>query len=289
MTRQKPFPHSLFIGPSGIGKTRLARTLATAYGTSIVEAMGYHTRQDLAHKLGSLTRADLLLIDEAHRLGEVEQELLCEAIDENKIPDLHQDTDQKAPRDGRVSLPPWSLVLSTDQPGRLLKALHNRIMIRIELGFYSVDELKEIVEAVAAEEDLLLSPQAARIIAEVCAGLPRRARHHLQNLRLFYPGSESQQIGVTDVRTYFEASGVDESGLGQLDRQYLLELSSRGSVSLECLALLLGIDRTFVKRELEANLVKRGLVTITPAGRRLTDSGRRWVEDRQAADEETIL
>jgi Holliday junction resolvasome RuvABC ATP-dependent DNA helicase subunit len=38
-TRKKSFPHALFLGPSGVGKTRLARALAAEYGTNVIEAM----------------------------------------------------------------------------------------------------------------------------------------------------------------------------------------------------------------------------------------------------------
>ncbi|NQT38773.1 MAG: AAA family ATPase [Planctomycetes bacterium] len=35
MTRNEPFPPSLFAGPSGIGKTLLATALASSYGTKL--------------------------------------------------------------------------------------------------------------------------------------------------------------------------------------------------------------------------------------------------------------
>ena len=51
----------------------------------------------------------------------------------------------------RVSLPPWTLVLATDQPDRLLNALLKRIHIQVALSLYPVNELREIVEALASQ------------------------------------------------------------------------------------------------------------------------------------------
>src|SRR5579884_3674041 len=62
LARGEPFPHSLFQGPSGVGKSLLAGAMATEYGTAVVAAMGYVTRPDLAAKLATLKQGDFLLI-----------------------------------------------------------------------------------------------------------------------------------------------------------------------------------------------------------------------------------
>jgi Holliday junction DNA helicase RuvB len=112
----------------------------------------------------------------------------------------------------------------------------------------------------------------------VSGGLPRRARQLLLNLRLFYPDSEHYQIGQDKVRDFLQAQGIDESGLEPLERRYLLRLAEAGTASLETLALLLGTDVAYLRRQVEAPLVKRGLVQIRVAGRRLTPAGRQWAE-----------
>jgi Holliday junction DNA helicase RuvB len=274
----------MFLGASGVGKTLLARALAAEYGTGVVAAMGYDDRPQLAQKLASLRLNDFLLIDECHRLGPLEQELICEAIDAGSVPNLAPKPEGGGP-DGaaRVALQPWTLVLATDQPGRLVDALLKRVTVRVSLDFYPLAELKEVVAALAEKESLLLTPQAARLVAEVSGGLPRRARQLLLNLRLFYPDSEHYQIGQDKVRAFLEAQGIDESGLEPLERRYLLRLAEAGTASLETLALLLGTDAAYLKRQVEAQLVKRGLVQIRLAGRRLTPAGRQWAEAATAA------
>jgi len=270
LARHEPFPHVLFLGRSGIGKTLLARSLATEFGTKVVDAMGCLSRRDLAHKLGKLALGDFLLVDEAHQLDPLTQELLTEAIDEHSIPNLEPERKSKERVERRINIPPWTLALATDQPGKLLDALQRRIVIRVELRLYRITELKEIVEVLAANQNLLVSAQGARLLAEVSGGLPRCARFHLQNLRLFFPDSEQRQLGIPEIREFLAASGVDESGLGNLERTYLEELSRRGNASLESMSLVLGTDPAYLRRWTEASLVDKGLVDIASRGRSLT-------------------
>jgi Holliday junction DNA helicase RuvB len=274
LTRNEPFPHTLMLGPSGVGKTRLSKALSTEFKTDVVEAMGYEDRAALSGKLVSLSTGDFLFIDECHRLHGPEQELLCEAIDRKSIPN----TDRKRSDQGgavieRTVLKPWTLILATDQPGLLLDALRKRIDVEVSLPFYTGREMKEIVESMASDLNLLLSPQAALLLADVAVGLPRRAKQLLRNLRMFHPGAETQQLGLPEVREFLEASGVDKAGLNTSERRYLEVIVDLGGASLETLALGLGTDIDFVRRQIEPNLVRRRLVKITSAGRQITPKG----------------
>jgi Holliday junction DNA helicase RuvB len=273
--RAGPFPTTLLSGPSGCGKSALARSLAREYGTAVVDAMGYDNRELLAAKLGRLNACDFLLVDECHRLGPLEQELLCEAIDTGSIPPPAAGARRADPGE-RTRLPDWCLLLATDQPGRLFDSVLKRVVLEAPLELYPVDEVKEIVEHMAAEgpDRILLSAQAARLIAEVAGGLPRRARQYLQNLRLFHRDAEARQLTVEQVREYLEAAGVDELGLGRRQNRYLQALAGMRVGSLESLALRLGCDASYAKRQVEPMLVRLGFVEITPAGRRLTAAGR---------------
>jgi Holliday junction DNA helicase RuvB len=283
--RNEPFPHTCFHGTSGAGKTLLTRALASEMGINVIESMGYDGRATLTDKLARLDCNDFLLIDECHGLGPGEQELLCEAIDHGSIPPLEpKPAAGQADSGSRVSLPPWTLVLATDQPGRLLNALHKRIDFQVTLTYYNLGELKEIVEAMAVPANLLLSPQAAKLLAEASSGLPRRAKQHLQLLRLYYPRSESQQLGILEVREYLDAHGFDQTGLTRQECRYLEGVARLGASSLESIAQALGSDPTFVRRQIEPVLSRRGLVRITPSGRQLTDAGREWASRRSTSN-----
>jgi Holliday junction DNA helicase RuvB len=283
--RGEPFPHTLLHGPSGVGKSLLAGALAAEMGTGIVEAMGYDDRPTLVKKLARLRPHDFLLVDECHRLGPLEQELLCEAIDGDRLPSASRRRGEpKADGDEEAGLPPWTVILVTDQPGRLLDALRKRVVITQCLSHYPEKELKEIVEVLASRADLLLSPQSAWLIARVAGGLPRRARHLLQNLRLYFPDAESRQLGLEQIRQFLAADGIDRAGLGRLERHYLRAIARLDGASLESIGLMLGCDPAYVRREIEPMLVWRGLVRIAPSGRQLTAAGQEWVHRRKPAD-----
>lgn len=273
LARKEPFPHSLFLGPSGVGKTRLSTALATEYGTTLVQAMGNDERPSLSRKLAGLATGDLLLIDECHRLRPLEQELLCEAIDLNSIPSGDRNRADLAEEGKRIPLQPWTLILATDQPGVLLDALRKRMVIEVSLEYYPIDELKVITESMAAELNLLLTPQAAKLVAEIAGGLPRKAKQLLQNLRYYHPASECNQLGQKHVREFLTALGVDKNGLSGIERRYMQFVLEMGSASAESIALALGTDTEFVRRQVEPNLVRRRLVKITSSGRKVTALG----------------
>jgi Holliday junction DNA helicase RuvB len=286
MARGEPFPHTIMLGSSGMGKTLLGRALAAELGTEVVAATGADDRETLAAKLLRLRAHDVLFIDEAHRLDRDAQESLYEPIDDNTVagparalPTRGERIDDPPPHD----LPPWTLILATDQPGRLLNALGKRIACQVYFDPYSADELKKIVEAQASKVNLLISPQAARIIAEHADGIPRRAEHLIQGLRYHFPQDRMEQLGISDVRSYLRDEGYDESRLGPIEQRYLSTLDAQGPASLATLAQCLGVDAPFVQSQVEPPLIRRGLVQIVPAGRRLTGAGQELLRSRAAA------
>src|SRR5262249_60269759 len=112
--------------------------------------------------------------------------------------------------------------------------------------------------------------------ARVCNGLPRRAEHHVQKVRLFFEDSERSQLRLPQIKEYLEAHGIDADGLGEEERTCLLFLAQKGSASLEALAHKLGTDPAFVRNQVEQPLRYRGLVTVRSSGRVLTPAGRKW-------------
>lgn len=291
MARAEPMPHMMLTGPSGVGKTELTRALAKESEKRLLRIMGYANRNVMLKKLHSLQEGDYFLIDEAHALKPAEQELLFEVIDWRRAPSL-----VKTKRKGRTSgagkgpvkepkvkkkrLPPFTLVLATDRPSCLLNALQKRIPTRVHLTPYRLKEMKEIVELIAAQERVLLSPQAAERLAEASHGLPRRAKHLLVKLRLFAK-VERPKLSVNDVARFLRAHGIDRDGLGPKERNYLRFLRNVGRASLETLAQYLGTDRDDVLLQVEPPLVRKKLVVVSSSGRRLTDLGRKRAARKQ--------
>lgn len=185
IARGEPLGHLKISGPSGSGKTHLAQARAEETGTRLLTLMGRDTEVKLAEQLLQVRKCDYLLIDEAHSLEPRQQELLFEAIDSQSIPAAERPHEREKSTEAapRRQLQPFTLVLATDRPGLLLNALHKRIPIAIHFQPYSESELKEIVAAIATQCNMLLTPQAARVLAAACGSLPRMAKLHLLNLR----------------------------------------------------------------------------------------------------------
>jgi Holliday junction DNA helicase RuvB len=231
----------------------------------------------IVEQLSGMAHGDYAFFDECHRLSLPAQELLFEVIDNNTVPAGSPGNASSEP----IKIAPITMLFATDKPGELLNALLKRIPATVRFAPYPDDEMREIVHRIAARLNILISPQAAGQLVKACHGIPRRAEHHMQMLRLHFKDAEERQLGRPQVCAYLRAHGISKDGLGQYERRYLLFLAANGSASLGSLAGYFGIDAQFVRDQIEQPLRHRGLVAIGSAGRVLTQPGKRWVEQRR--------
>jgi Holliday junction DNA helicase RuvB len=275
-----PLPHVLLSGTSGSGKTHLSRAVAGAMGTKLHElyCSDQTTRALLAELLAKVNTADCVYLDEVHALRESVQELLYPAVDRQKVPVV---------QDGRVidgqwlDIHPFTLILSTDQPAKTRNALLQRVPLRFHLGRYTEREMRVIVQNYASDIGILLSTQALTRLAQVSRGLPRTAHHRLLCLKTAI-GTPDKAVTRTQVERHLELHGIDVDNLTAQDRTYLSILAgNRGApVSLQTMALRMGMDDFTLRREVETYLTLRGWVSIEPRGRCLTDMGVEFVRSR---------
>jgi Holliday junction DNA helicase RuvB len=277
LSRGEPMPHHLFTGASGLGKSLLARTLAERAKAKTFRVRSDETPEEVVAKFRQMERCDVAFFDECHRLDHAVQELLYEVIDSSTVP---AKLVASAGGPEAVTIAPVTMIFATDQPGRLLNALLKRIPATVRFKPYPENELKEIVARIAARAGVLLSAQAARQVARVCNGVPRRAEHRVADLRLYFGDSERRQLGLPDVEDYLHSQGIDGDGLGEDEHTYLEFLSRNGSASLGALAGHLGIDTEYVRTQIEQPLLYRGLVMVRSSGRQLTRDGEKRVEQR---------
>jgi Holliday junction resolvasome RuvABC ATP-dependent DNA helicase subunit len=269
----RPCPSLLLIAPAGHGKTSLAGAVAQEYGTELhLLFAGEDVRvADLSGHLLSLKHADVVFIDEAHSLSPDAQQALHTALDEEKVlrPEgKHLDRTQL------VSIAAFTLIVATNYPGRIRTALRNRLT-PISLDPYSLPELKAIAKRMARKEGITLTPQAARLLAEMAQGSPRIIGRLVEALRLMDP--EGHKFTQDQIRELLGSEGVDQQGLWPHQRYYLgtLAASPSGASTLERLAVTLGCDGTYIRQAVEPFLLDRGLVEIRSGYRRqITHKGR---------------
>ncbi len=144
--RKEPLDHVLFYGPPGLGKTTLAGIIANEMGVNIKITSGPAIEKpgEMAAILNNLQEGDVLFVDEIHRLNRQVEEVLYPAMEDYAI-DIMIGKGATA-RSIRLDLPKFTLVGATTRAGMLTAPLRDRFGVVNRLEFYTVDELRTIVE-----------------------------------------------------------------------------------------------------------------------------------------------
>lgn len=278
--KSEPLPPTLLVGPSGIGKTKLAQAIASEMATNFVELYSPATprKWQVIETLRALKPLDVAFIDEIHAFPGECQELLYPAIDLHRVPEVDADKHRIVP-DKWVDIAPFTMIAATDQPGTLRKALKSRFVMQFHMEYYDVSELRQIVLNHAAELGILLTPQAATRLAEAARGIPRFACRRLESYRISAQDL-AQEVSKGTIDRYLATIGINENNLSSTDMRYLGILRDRGGMaSLDTLALQLNLDVISVRNDVESYLVRRGLIGIERGGRVLTLQGRQILAD----------
>ena len=274
--RDEPLDHVLFHGPPGLGKTSLARIVATELDAQFRATSGPAIERpgDLAALLSNLEAGDVLFIDEIHRLSPTVEEILYPAMEDFQL-DLLIGEGPTA-RSIRLDLPRFTLVGATTRAGLLTSPLRDRFGWSARLEYYPVADLEKIVARSGGLLGAEIEAKAAHEIARRARGTPRIANRLLRRVRDFSAvrDGDSSNVRLDTTRFALERLDVDEAGFDGLDRIFLSTLVEKfggGPVGLETLAAAVGEDKGTLEDVVEPYLIHCGFLTRTPRGRVATE------------------
>jgi Holliday junction DNA helicase RuvB len=262
--------HFLFDGPPGLGKTTFASCIPNEMGVPLENLSGPSLKspKDLIPSLTNLQDHQVLFIDEIHRIPKAVEEYLYSAMEDFRI-DLILGEGINA-RTHSLPLRPFTLIGATTRAGMLSAPLRDRFQNRFHLGFYSTDELAEIVRRNAIKLSIETSPEAAREIASRSRSTPRVANNRLRWIRDFAQSRADGRITLDVAQEALKMAEIDEMGLDRQDRKYLdtlIRVCGGGPTGIDTIAATMNTPSDTLADEIEPYLLRSELILRTPRGR----------------------
>lgn len=266
------YPHTLAVGPAGVGKTQMAHVIAeemqTAFFETLGESLSNAAQLNQFLLAGTQTDRAVLFVDEAHSIPKSQQTRLLIALSENKLVYEGNKGPQSIPL-GRFTL----IMASTDQ-WSILSPMISRMLI-LPFQHYSPAELTTLLERRVFSLEWDVEPGVLSEIAKRGLGIPRKALTLLQSARMVARSEGDSVIRRSSMERSFALDGIDTIGLGPVERGYLERLESSGASKLNVISSSLGLPSRTVQLHIENLLIRLDLITKTNSGtRELTRAGR---------------
>jgi holliday junction DNA helicase RuvB len=274
------YPHSLMIGPPGLGKSTLASVIANEMAVPFHEVLGQNLRSpgDLNSLLLQADDKAIIHIDEIHEASTAIQTALYMALDKRQIMVRGGSTITALP------INDFTLLLSTTEEHDLLQPLRDRMRLSLRFDFYTELELCQVVATRAKGLGWDIDDVIPSMIASRGRGTPRIALKLLQAARRCCRAAGESLITVAHLRQACELEGIDILGLGFLEQKYL-NLLVDGPRRVNVIASALGIPAKTLTTVQEPILIRLGLIDKDDVSRRyLTSKGREHLF-RTIADE----
>ena len=270
----------LLHGPAGLGKTTLAHIIATEMGVGMKAVTGPVIERpvDLSALLSQLEERTVFFVDEVHRLNRVVEEILYPAMEDYEL-DIMLGKGPSA-QAIKLDLKRFTLVGATTRQGLLTAPLRARFGVVIRLGYYTQEEMHEIVRRSARILDIEIREEGAREIARRSRGTPRVGNRLLRRVRDYAQVKAEGIITAEVARRGLEMLQVDGQGLDEMDKRILTTILRNfggGPVGLKSLGAALSEEPDTLEEVNEPYLIQEGYLERTAKGRRITARGRKYL------------
>lgn len=268
--RNEPLGHILLDGPPGLGKTTFAVCIPREMGVKVDMASGPSLKapKEIIPYLTNLEHGSVLFIDEIHRLPKPVEEFLYTAMEDFRI-DIVLGEGVNA-RTLNLKLKQFTLIGATTRAGMLSAPLRDRFHIRQHLGYYSNEDLVEILTRNARKLNVELLNDAAIEISRRSRGTPRVANARLLWVRDYAMSRADGRITLDIANRALAMFGIDTNGLDKQDRRYLdtlVRVFSGGPAGLEAIAHTMSVSSDTLEDEVEPYLLRSEYIVRTQRGR----------------------
>lgn len=274
--RREPIEHVLLHGAPGLGKTTLAHVIAKELGVHIRVTSGPAIERagDLGAILTNLEPGGILFIDEIHRLNSIVEEMLYPAMEEFGL-DIVLGKGPAA-RIVRIDLPRFTIIGATTRMSLLTSPLRSRFGVTYQLGYYTTNEIAEILRRSARILEISITPKALMSVAERSRHTPRVANRLLKRVRDYAQVKKFRSITPELAAEALALFEIDVRGLDANDRRLLLAIIEKfggGPVGLNSLAAATNEEAETIEEVYEPFLLQLGFLHRTSRGRVVTDQG----------------